>query len=129
MDGRWFSSGVPAGFSDLFGVRKLDGKAVFIEVKTTKGKPTREQKRFLEVMQDAGAIAGICRSKEEAITLVTMGLKNDTFESLHKITTVFEKFQELTELVLSLNAEERKTLMISLEKSLEVHDGTENENT
>lgn len=56
-------------------------------------------------------------------------MKPDAFDSVHKITTVFEKFQELTELVLSLNAEERKTLMISLEKSLEVHDGTENENT
>lgn len=55
MDGRWFSSDVPAGFSDLFGVRKSDGRAVFIEVKTPKGRPTKEQKHFLEQMRDAGA--------------------------------------------------------------------------
>lgn len=33
-DGRYFSTGVPKGFSDLFGFRKSDGRAVFIEVKT-----------------------------------------------------------------------------------------------
>lgn len=32
-DGRYFDTGVPKGFSDLFGFRKSDGKAVFIEVK------------------------------------------------------------------------------------------------
>ena len=70
MDGRWFSSDVPAGFSDLFGVRKSDGRAFFIEVKTPKGRPTKEQKHFLEQMRDAGAVAGICRSAEEAVGLV-----------------------------------------------------------
>lgn len=70
MDGRWFNSGVPAGFSDLFGVRKSDGRAVFIEVKTPKGRPTKEQKHFLEQMRAAGAIAGVCRSAEEAVGLV-----------------------------------------------------------
>lgn len=69
-DGRFISSGVPAGFSDLFGVRKSDGKAVFIEVKTTKGKPTEKQVQFLDMVQRAGAIAGICRSVEEALALV-----------------------------------------------------------
>ena len=28
-DGRYFNTGVPPGFSDLFGVRKADGRAVF----------------------------------------------------------------------------------------------------
>lgn len=70
MDGRWFHSGVPSGFSDLFGVRKSDGKAVFIEVKTSKGRVSGEQKHFLEMMQSAGAIAGVCRSAEEAVNLV-----------------------------------------------------------
>lgn len=70
MDGRWFHSGVPPGFSDLFGVRKSDGKAVFIEVKTPKGRVSKKQKNFLEQMQKAGAIAGVCRSAEEAVNLV-----------------------------------------------------------
>lgn len=70
MDGRYFNTGVPKGFSDLFGFRKCDGRAVFIEVKTPKGRPTQEQKHFLEMMRKAGAIAGVCRSAEDAVSLV-----------------------------------------------------------
>ena len=70
-DGRYFNTGVPPGFSDLFGVRKSDGKAVFIEVKNSKGKPTEKQQNFLQMMKLNGAIAGICRSAEDAINLVT----------------------------------------------------------
>lgn len=69
-DGRYFDTGVPTGFSDLFGVRKSDGKAVFIEVKTKRGKPTQKQKQFIQQMKFNGAIAGICRSADEAINLV-----------------------------------------------------------
>lgn len=69
-DGRFITSGVPKGFPDLFGFRKSDGKAVFIEVKTPTGRPSAEQKKFLESMQKYGVIAGICRSKEDAINLI-----------------------------------------------------------
>lgn len=69
-DGRFITSGVPKGFPDLFGFRKSDGKAVFIEVKTPKGRPSAEQKRFLETMRNYGVIAGVCRSPEEAINLI-----------------------------------------------------------
>jgi hypothetical protein len=72
-DGRYFDTGVSKGFSDLFGVRKADGKAVFIEVKTTKGRPTDQQKNFLDNMRKYGAIAGVCRSPEEAVKLVKGG--------------------------------------------------------
>lgn len=71
VDGRFFSSGVPPGFSDLFGVRKSDGRAVLIEVKTPEGRVSKDQKHFIETMKNAGAIAGICRSAEEAVKLVT----------------------------------------------------------
>lgn len=70
-DGRFFKTGVPKGFSDLFGVRKSDGKAVFIEVKTPEGRPSKEQLKFIEQMKKAGAVAGICRSPEQAIKLIT----------------------------------------------------------
>ena len=53
-DGRFITSGVPKGFPDLFGFRKSDGKAVFIEVK----------------LQKYGVIAGICRSVEDAEKLI-----------------------------------------------------------
>ena len=69
-DGRFITTGVPKGFSDLFGFRKSDGKAIFIEVKTLKGKPTQEQMHFLDTMQKNGAIAGICRSVQDAINLI-----------------------------------------------------------
>ena len=69
-DGRFFSTGVPRGFSDLFGVRKSDGRAVFIEVKTPKGRPTKQQINFINRMRAAGAIAGICRSAEGAVKLI-----------------------------------------------------------
>ncbi|MDE7098800.1 MAG: VRR-NUC domain-containing protein [Ruminococcus sp.] len=68
-DGRYFNTGVPKGFSDLFGFRKSDGRAVFIEVKTPNGKPSAEQVKFLETMRNNGAVADICRSVEEAIKL------------------------------------------------------------
>ena len=69
-DGRHFDTGVPAGFSDLFGVRTADGKAVFIEVKTRSGRVSGKQQAFISAMQQAGAIAGICRSVEEALQLI-----------------------------------------------------------
>ena len=71
QDGRYFSTGLPPGFSDLFGVRRSDGKAIFIEVKSSVGKPTQNQLNFIEAMKKHGAVAGICRSAMEAIKLVT----------------------------------------------------------
>lgn len=72
-DGRFITSGVPKGFPDLFGFRKSDGKAVFIEVKTPKGRLSKEQAKFLDKMQKSNAIAGVCRSKEDAINLINGG--------------------------------------------------------
>lgn len=69
-DGRYFDTGVPKGFSDLFGVRISDGKAVFIEVKTKKGRPSGYQTNFIKVMQKSNAIAGICRSVDDALKLI-----------------------------------------------------------
>lgn len=69
-DGRYFDTGLPKGFSDLFGFRKADGRAVFIEVKTSNGKPSKEQKNFINKMLSYGAIAGVCRSTEEALNLI-----------------------------------------------------------
>lgn len=69
-DGRYFSTGVPRGFSDLFGVRLSDGKAVFIEVKSPTGRPTKQQSNFINKMRSYGAIAGVCRNVEDAITLI-----------------------------------------------------------
>ncbi|MCQ2463949.1 MAG: VRR-NUC domain-containing protein [Oscillospiraceae bacterium] len=71
-DGRWFDTGLPKGFSDLFAVR--DGKIYFIEVKKPGGKIRPEQTAFIETMKIRyGCTAGIVYSPEEAIELVTGG--------------------------------------------------------
>ncbi len=70
QDGRFFSTGLPKGFSDLFGVRRSDGRAIFIEVKKPGERPTQNQLNFIEAMKKHGAVAGICYSPEEAIKLV-----------------------------------------------------------
>lgn len=69
-DGRHFSTGVPKGFSDLFGVRKSDGKAIFIEVKKSNGIASKEQINFINKMRSCGAVAGVCRSIQDALKLI-----------------------------------------------------------
>jgi hypothetical protein len=69
-DGRVVATGLPNGFSDLFGVRRKDGRAFFIEVKNEKGKLRKEQANFLEQMKKVGAITGVARSGTEAIEII-----------------------------------------------------------
>ena len=45
-DGRWFDTGAPKGFCDLFGFRP-DGQIFFIEVKNEKGRLRDDQKKFM----------------------------------------------------------------------------------
>lgn len=63
-------SGLPAGYSDLSGVRKSDGRAVFIEVKTPKGVVSEDQKHFLHQMRECHAVAGVARNVEDALRLI-----------------------------------------------------------
>lgn len=70
-DGRSVSTGLPRGFSDLFGFRKSDGRIFFIEVKNEKGRLRVDQEHFLETMRNNGAIVGVARSPEDAIALIT----------------------------------------------------------
>mgnify|MGYP002719547134 CR=1 FL=1 len=69
-DGRWFDTGLPKGFSDLFGFRKSDGRMFFIEVKNEKGRASKEQLHFLKVMKENGALTGIARSPEDALKIL-----------------------------------------------------------
>jgi hypothetical protein len=70
-DGRWFDTGLPAGHTDLAGFRKSDGKAIYLEVKTPKGKLRDVQRHFIDAMQDYPVICGVVRSPEEAVEVVT----------------------------------------------------------
>ena len=70
-----FGVGSPGG-SDLIGYRKVTvtpemvGQEIpvfaAIEVKTAKGRATKDQQRFIEHIRDAGGIAGIARSVDDA---------------------------------------------------------------
>jgi len=74
-----FGVGSPGG-SDLIGYRKVKITpdmvgteiAVFaaVEVKTAKGRATEQQKAFIEHIRNAGGIAGIARSVDEAESIL-----------------------------------------------------------
>ena len=67
---RIISTGVPKGFPDLFGFRRKDGKAVFLEIKTPTGKLRTEQKVFKEALKKQNVIYGVARSLEEARKII-----------------------------------------------------------
>lgn len=71
--GRWLTTGVPKGYSDLSGYRIGDGRAVYIECKVAPNKPTPEQETFLARAREHGAIAGVCYSVEDALELIGVG--------------------------------------------------------
>lgn len=68
-DGRYFDTGLPKGFPDLFGFR-LDGQIFFIEVKNQKGKVRPEQELFIRRARQQGALAGVARSVDDALKIV-----------------------------------------------------------
>ena len=72
-DGRFISTGLPAGFPDLFGVRLSDGRAVFIEVKKPNGKIRPQQIKFINRMCGYGFISGIAYSVEDAKKIILEG--------------------------------------------------------
>ena len=69
-DGRFFDTGLPKGFSDLFGFRHSDGRIFFIEVKTPTGRLSKDQANFIQQMQNYGAIAGVARSVDDALKII-----------------------------------------------------------
>lgn len=79
---RAMSTGLPAGFPDLFGSRKGDGKMFFIEVKNSKGKRRPKQIIFAKERSEWPIIYGVARSAEEALMIVEQGL-NRTADPKH----------------------------------------------
>ncbi|WP_455577320.1 VRR-NUC domain-containing protein [Anaerosinus sp.] len=79
-DARPFTTGLPQGFPDLFGLKSIEvtpdmvGKKiaafVFIEVKQPKKKPTKTQTHMHEFLTAQGAIGGVAHSAEEAEKLL-----------------------------------------------------------
>ncbi len=61
--------GLCVGSSDLIGLTPA-GRFLAVEIKTSKGRATPEQLRFIEAVRARGGIAGIARSPEEALDLL-----------------------------------------------------------
>lgn len=74
-DGRWFDSGLPAGFPDLVGYKPENGRIFFLEVKTPVGRRRKDQVMFANELRDKHVIYGTVRSAEEAVTIVRNELK------------------------------------------------------
>lgn len=68
--GYLFSTGTPAGFPDICGYRRSDGKAVYIEAKVKPNGPTDKQTAFIEKARSAGCLAGVCYSAEDALAVI-----------------------------------------------------------
>lgn len=68
-DGRFVKFGLCVGSSDLIGIAH-GGRFLAIEVKTSKGRATPEQQRFINAVLTRGGIAGIVRSPDEALALI-----------------------------------------------------------
>lgn len=63
-----FGVGSPGG-SDLVGIAP-NGKFLAVEMKTRTGRIRPEQQRFIDAVNRAGGIAGVCRSVEDALALI-----------------------------------------------------------
>lgn len=69
---RMITFGLAVGSSDIVGIAPC-GRFLAIEVKTPTGRATKEQLRFIEAVNNAGGIAGIARSVEDALNLIRRG--------------------------------------------------------
>jgi hypothetical protein len=73
---RPFDTGLPAGFSDLFGLVPIDtedgrvAQFTAIECKAERGRIRDAQQRFLQAVEMNGGRAGIARSVEDALRIV-----------------------------------------------------------
>ena len=72
--GRPLHAGLCVGSSDLIGYRQVNGVAQFValEVKSTTGRPTKEQSQFIDHIKGAGGVAGIVRSVADAQTMLNI---------------------------------------------------------
>lgn len=67
--GRWFETGLPNGFPDLFGFDE-NGMMFFIEVKNETGKPRPDQITFHKMLMRKNIVHGIARSPEQALKII-----------------------------------------------------------
>ena len=66
---RYIRANTQKGMSDIMGVLK-DGRTLAIEVKSRTGRMRPGQEEFLATIRQAGGVAGVCRSVEDAQRLL-----------------------------------------------------------
>ena len=69
-DARPIRMGLVTGGADLIGW-SADGRFVAIELKTGRLQATAEQEAFLTAVRAAGGLAGVARSPEDALAILT----------------------------------------------------------
>jgi len=62
-------AGLCVGSSDIIGICR--GRFLAVEVKTKTGRVTKEQQAFIDAVKKAGGIAGVCRSVDDALELIS----------------------------------------------------------
>ena len=67
---RMIKAGLCVGSADIVGVAS-GGRFLAIEVKTATGRTTKEQDNFLQAVRNAGGLAGVARSVDEALAIVS----------------------------------------------------------
>jgi hypothetical protein len=82
QQGRFVRFGLCKGSSDLIGLRSLEvtpemvgqrlAQFVALEVKTESGTVSTEQRAFLQLVQQLGGLGAVCRSIEEARTVLDL---------------------------------------------------------
>ena len=84
QQGRLVRFGLCKGSSDLIGLRSLEittdlvgqrlAQVVALEIKTTRGLVSPEQRAFLALVEQLGGVAAVCRSVEEAEQALELAL-------------------------------------------------------
>jgi hypothetical protein len=66
---RYIRANTQKGMSDIMGVLR-DGRTLAIEVKSRTGRMRPGQEEFLATIRQAGGVAGVCRSVDDAVKLL-----------------------------------------------------------
>ena len=66
---RYIRANTQRGMSDVMGILK-DGRTLAIEVKSRTGRMRPGQEEFLQTIRQAGGVAGVCRSVDDAQKLL-----------------------------------------------------------
>ena len=66
---RYIRANTQRGMSDIMGAL-MDGRTLAIEVKSRTGRMRPGQEEFLQTIRQAGGVAGVCRSVEDAAALL-----------------------------------------------------------